>query len=161
VEGLERAKRALEALEYKARRRVCQGAVRTAAAEIRNNVKALTPVRTGHLRGQFRLSIRLNRQTGAVAGVIKPKPTKAQKKRGQAHANKYLHLVVAGTKPHVIKPRDAKAVAFGGVAREAVQHPGSRANPFMDRAYRQSSAPAIATFTRAFGTKLEAEARKG
>lgn len=161
VEGLERAKRALEALEYKARRRVCQGAVRAASREIVKRVKSEAPVDTGHLKAQVRLSVKLDRRTGMVTGTIKPKPSKAQRGRGQGHANKYLHLVVAGTKPHVIKPRTKEALTIGGNVVEEVKHPGAKANPFMDRAYQATSKQAIDLFTKTFGTKLEDEARKG
>ncbi|MEU4584873.1 hypothetical protein AB0F92_22700 [Kitasatospora aureofaciens] len=49
--------------------------------------------------------------------------------------------VVEGTRPHIIRPRRAKALRFeiGGrtVFAKVVHHPGTRANPFLQRALRE------------------------
>ena len=50
----------------------------------------------------------------------------------------YAGFVLGGTAPHVIRPKTARALRFqqGGQTRFArvVHHPGTRANPFPDRA---------------------------
>lgn len=47
-------------------------------------------------------------------------------------------MVNDGTRPHIIRPRQAKALKFkiGGrtVYAKVVHHPGTRANPFLDKA---------------------------
>lgn len=52
----------------------------------------------------------------------------------------YLKFVLEGTKPHVIVPRAAKALRFMVrgklVFATRVMHPGTKANPFPDRARR-------------------------
>ncbi|MGW3736680.1 hypothetical protein [Streptomyces sp. NPDC005148] len=52
-----------------------------------------------------------------------------------------IHYVLNGTRAHVIRPRRAKALRFevgGRVMYFAyIRHPGSRANPFLQRALRQ------------------------
>lgn len=44
-----------------------------------------------------------------------------------------IHQFGGRTRPHVIKPRYKKALAFGGMVRKSVQHPGSNipARPFL------------------------------
>jgi hypothetical protein len=51
-----------------------------------------------------------------------------------------VHYVLNGARPHLIRPRRAKALRFevGGdvVYTKLVRHPGSRANDFLGRALR-------------------------
>jgi hypothetical protein len=51
-----------------------------------------------------------------------------------------VFYVLDGTRPHIIRPRRAKALRFevgGGVVfAKRVRHPGTRANDFMGRALR-------------------------
>lgn len=51
-----------------------------------------------------------------------------------------VHYVLNGTRPHIIRPRRAKALRFevGGrvVYAKVVRHPGSKANDFLGRALR-------------------------
>lgn len=53
----------------------------------------------------------------------------------------YAPMVNGGTRPHIIRPRRAKALRFkvGGrtVYAKVVRHPGTRARPFLDRALRE------------------------
>jgi hypothetical protein len=51
------------------------------------------------------------------------------------------HLVVGGTARHRIRPRTRLALRIGSGQRfaEAVQHPGTRGDPFVDRAIAQSA----------------------
>lgn len=51
-----------------------------------------------------------------------------------------VRFVIEGTRPHIIRPRRAQALRFdaGGqtVFAAVVHHPGTRANPFLQRALR-------------------------
>lgn len=54
---------------------------------------------------------------------------------------KHALFVHAGTRPHVIVPRHAKVLAWKGhsgkmVYAQKVHHPGTMANPFLERALR-------------------------
>lgn len=53
----------------------------------------------------------------------------------------YAAAVNDGTRPHIIRPRNASVLRFvvGGrvVYARVVHHPGTRANPFLDRALRE------------------------
>jgi phage gpG-like protein len=43
----------------------------------------------------------------------------------------YAAAMNNGSKPHVIKPKNKKALAFGGKFYKRVNHPGTKARPFM------------------------------
>jgi HK97 gp10 family phage protein len=63
----------------------------------------------------------------------------------------YAKFVEYGTKPHVILPKRAKALRFktkGGkwVITRKVQHPGTKANAFVKRAYEKSIKPVTDLF---------------
>lgn len=63
----------------------------------------------------------------------------------------YAAYVNDGTRPHIIRPRNARALRFmvGGqvVYARVVHHPGTRANPFLDRALREVAASRGYRFT--------------
>ncbi|EMF20424.1 hypothetical protein H114_32814 [Streptomyces gancidicus BKS 13-15] len=51
-----------------------------------------------------------------------------------------VHYVLRGTRPHLIRPRRARALRFQAdgqtVFSQLVRHPGTRPNPFLQRALR-------------------------
>lgn len=57
----------------------------------------------------------------------------------------YAPYVHDGTRPHVIRPKRGKALRFviGGqvVFARVVQHPGTRPNPFLNRALAEITRP--------------------
>ena len=95
-----------------------------AARQIVARAKVLAPVDTGRLRA----SIRVERQS-----------TFGLRQRWTVGSDvEYAPMVNDGTRPHIIRPRRAKALKFtvGGrtVYARVVHHPGTRANPFLDKA---------------------------
>lgn len=62
----------------------------------------------------------------------------------------YAPYVNDGTRPHIIRPRTRQALKFtvGGrtVFAKVVHHPGTRPNPFLDRALREVAAARGYTF---------------
>jgi hypothetical protein len=86
--------------------------------------KVLAPVDTGRLRASIRVERRSTfglRQRWTVGSDVE-----------------YAPMVNDGTRPHIIRPKRAKALRFkvGGktVFARIVHHPGTRARPFLDRA---------------------------
>jgi len=158
LEGISQAVQALKDLERKAQRRIVAFGVRKGNRPLLQAAKSEAPHDTGDLARQLRQSLRYFRSTGVVQGNIKPKRTKAQAKKGASARASVLHLVVMGTRPHVI-PGPSKLP--GGQVRRNIHHPGSRANDFMTRAARRAYSVAVSTFSKAFGSRLEQEARKG
>jgi hypothetical protein len=88
--------------------------------------KVLAPVDTGRLRGSIK-----TKRTLSIRG---PQYT--------VYTNvTYAPYVENGTRPHVIRPKTKKALRFkiGGniVIVAKVNHPGTRAQPFLGRAVRE------------------------
>jgi hypothetical protein len=92
------------------------------------------PWRTGFLAQTFRAQL--------TAGVLRWFPTAD-----------YASFVEFGTKPHVIEPKDKKALYWQGADHpvKRVNHPGTAANPFMERII-QAATPDI---NMTFGTALQ------
>ena len=113
-------------------RRAIRGAsmseLRQVGPRVVNRAKILAPVDTGRLR--------------AAIGPPKYSRTWTLRPRVTIEVNvDYASFVHDGTRPHVIRPRNARALRFmvGGqvVYARVVHHPGTRARPFLDRAVRE------------------------
>lgn len=116
-------------------RRAIRGAsrreLREASRLVVNRAKVLAPVDTGRLRASIRadpprlLTLRPSVTVGTDV--------------------EYASWVHDGTRPHVIRPRRAQVLRFqvGGrtVFARVVNHPGTRARPFLDRALREVAVP--------------------
>lgn len=104
--------------------------LRTAGRQVVNRAKVLAPVDTGRLRASIEGS--LNR-----TWTLRPRFTVGSNVE-------YAPMVHDGTRPHVIRPRNARALRFvvGGrvVYARVVHHPGTRARPFLDRALAEVTA---------------------
>lgn len=105
--------------------------LRTVGPLVVNRAKILAPVDTGRLRAsigpaQYRRTWTLRPQVTISVGV------------------NYAEMVHDGTRPHIIRPRNAQALRFmvGGrvVYARVVHHPGTRPRPFLDRAIREVTA---------------------
>lgn len=168
IRGIEQAISNLKTLEYNARRRSVSAAVRSANAVIVQAAKAAAPRRTGALADSIRGSAKLDRSTGTVIGTITFKSTKAQKKKGRDAY--YAHMVIGGTKPHVIpgvrkrRQPGGKSVrqyaVIGGRPYSRVQHPGIKGNPFMERVADVHAAAAVEAFQTRFSEAIETEVAK-
>lgn len=101
--------------------------LRLRATQTLNRAKVLAPVDTGRLRASGKI------QYSSTFG-FRPKAT-------IIFDTDYAAFVNDGTAPHVIRPRNARVLRFvvGGkvVYAKVVHHPGTRANPFLDRALRE------------------------
>jgi len=102
----------------------------TAARQVMNRAKVLAPVDTGRLRASIRIEARRDFALRSVYTV--------------GSDVEYAAMVNDGTRPHVIRPRRAQVLRFrvGGrtVFARVVQHPGTKPNPFLDRALREVAA---------------------
>jgi hypothetical protein len=91
--------------------------------------KDTVPWRTGFLVQTFRAEV--------TTGMLRWFPT----------AN-YAPYVEFGTKPHVIEPREKKALYWPGADHpvKRVNHPGTAPNPFMERIVQAATPDINATF---------------
>lgn len=116
-------------------RRTFSGASRRelniAGRQVVNRAKILASVRTGRLRASIDF-----RKTSFFS--LRPKITVFSDVE-------YAPFVNDGTRPHVIRPKNAKALRFrvGGriVYARVVNHPGTKPRPFLDRALRDVVRP--------------------
>lgn len=96
---------------------IIQDAVNAGAAVLaKYTTRGIVPFITGNLLQSFRL------ETGALFARWYPTAS-------------YADSVYYGTRPHDIFPVNAKALFWPGASHpvKVVHHPGSKANPFMDR----------------------------
>jgi hypothetical protein len=92
-----------------------------------NRAKILAPVDTGRLRASGKIK---------YSGLFSFRP-----KATVVFDVEYAAMVNDGTRPHIIRPKNASVLRFtvGGqvVYARVVHHPGTRPNPFLDRALRE------------------------
>ena len=121
-------------LDRAALNRTIRGASRNeleqAARQVVNRAKVLAPVDTGRLRASIRVEARRTFTLRSVYTI--------------GSDVEYAAMVNDGTRPHVIRPRNRQVLRFrvGGqvVFARVVNHPGTRARPFLDRALREVAA---------------------
>lgn len=98
-------------------------AVQKSALTVQNNAIKESPVNKQTGGGNLRQNIRMTMETKTRAAVISKAP--------------YSIFVEEGTRPHEIKVKYKKVLAnkrTGQVFGKVVHHPGTRANPYMQRA---------------------------
>ena len=96
-------------------------------------VKNSAPVKTGKLRNSVKGQVQ-----GKVGMVFVP-----------TGSVKYFDFVIDGTRPHDIVPKNRQALYWPGARHpvKSVRHPGTKANPFFDKA--------IGRMEGEFGRKLQ------
>lgn len=160
VEGIYKAAQELKQFDFKIRRNIVQSATRAGINVMRTKARQLAPKRTGLLAKQLTTGIKTDRVTGIVTGTLKPKRTKAARRKKIKHSGHYLHMVVGGTKAHRIEAPKGEAMKFGGGYLTRVDHPGARAQPFMDQAYDQGYRGALVMFASKFDERVSIEITK-
>jgi HK97 gp10 family phage protein len=126
VKGLAELEKVLATLPVKMETKILRGGLRASAAVFLTEVRARVPMKSGELAKSLRISTTLRR------GVVSAKVVVGNKKKRVF----YAHMVEGGTKPHVIRARPGKFLrVFGGVFAKRINHPGSRARPFMRPAF--------------------------
>ena len=133
VHGVETELRKLQEFPVQVEAKVTRGAVRAAAKFMQGLILGVTPIKSGKLASTVRVSSRKEGKT-----------VKASAKVGNRAKGIYWGgFVIGGTLPHVIKPRVKSVLNIGGVLRRVVQHPGAKAQPFVEQADRAGRDRAI------------------
>ena len=119
IEGL--SQEDFERLIRKARQAIAL-AIKYTATEVWGNIRKEAPVDHGRLAGSFQLDQVDDLTYRIWSGV------------------EYALAVHEGTKPHVIEPKNKKALYWDGAKHpvKRVMHPGTQANPYADRAIEQA-----------------------
>jgi HK97 gp10 family phage protein len=98
-----------------------KAALFNSSREIQKNVRREAPHRTGALQGHVLTEIDYPQ---AIVSVDE----------------KYGEFVEYGTRPHLIRPKNKKALFWKGALSPyaVVKHPGTKANPFFKRGFERS-----------------------
>ena len=94
------------------------------ALSLQNNIKKEAPYKQGRLKRSIRVDTRLYNKYSIITGYYD---------EGIAPHGKY---VLSGTKPHMIKPKNKKALHWGGKSgpfSKGHMHPGTKPNDFLGR----------------------------
>jgi HK97 gp10 family phage protein len=122
INGARELDELLGELPSKLQAKAMRGAVGAGAKVIRDDARTRVDSKSGDLVAGIRYTTRVD----AANGQSTAKVFVSQKKAW------YGRLVESGTKPHIIKARNAKALKLhGGRLVEQVKHPGAKPKPFM------------------------------
>lgn len=121
----------LSQLPAKLEQNIMRSALRAGATVIKKEAALNAPVDEGDLVRSIRVSGKARR--GSITVSVKVGGKKAP----------HAMLVEYGTRPHKIEPKDAAALAVGGVAYRSVDHPGAQPKPFFRPALDSKSGAAI------------------
>lgn len=157
----------LKDIPDKVERKIIVDSARKAWAPALKRARGIAPVELGALKRAIgirmtkrkgQLTMRVSTRKDAAPIVTGTRTTTFQvngrsvsvTRRVKRDPRKYFHLVTGGTKPHVIK-----------IGNRTVHHPGTEAQPFMQRAFDAERSNAIGIFGTTFIPAIEREWLKG
>jgi HK97 gp10 family phage protein len=163
-------RRRLAELPAKLRRKVLVKALKAGARHVQRAARAAAPVlatpqpyRTKGLLRR-RITVRTSKaakERGDVGVFVNVRPAKAGERGANSKLDPfYWRFVAFGTKAHTIKPKTAKALAFGGRVVKMVKHPGTAPKNFLD-AGADALPQALAAFERDAVPAIEALNHRG
>jgi hypothetical protein len=146
VDGLDGAIALLDKYRAPQLGKLLDKATRTGATAFRSPIRSEAPEDTGELKSK--VTVRKSRRAPHTH-IVGPKGVP------------YAHLVIGGTKPHRIAARHVGGfLFFGGRWIPEVMHPGSKADPFVERGYDRGRRTAEEKMVAVIGEPLK-EARRG
>lgn len=105
-------------------------------------------------------------KTGRLANsIIQTFPSPLTSVTGSNGSVKYFDMVYLGTRPHEIKPRNKKALAFSPrgsadeIVRKSVMHPGTKPNPFLFRTWLYNAKKFVKQIESAMVSVIEKETK--
>lgn len=131
VTGMKELGEFLETLAPKMQKNVMRGALRAGMKVVAVDAKAGAAVASGLMRAGLKIST--NSKGGQVTASLK-----AKGKHGPL-----AHLIEFGTAAHRIQAKDGGMLSFAGGVYQHVDHPGTRARPFMRPALDAAAAKAV------------------
>jgi HK97 gp10 family phage protein len=128
----------LQQLPVKAEKNILRAALRAGGNEFKEEARLNVPVDDGDLRASIRVTTRS--KGGTVYASLKAGGKRAP----------HAHLVEFDTGAHKITAKPQHALAFNGIAVNEVDHPGTKAQPYMRPAFDTKVRAAVA----AVGVKI-------
>lgn len=130
IKGFKELSRRLKNMEGKVAQKVVRRGSARMAQIVAKEMKQAVPRGKGNLRKSITYSNKRNRRGGFSAKVGAFRTARAD--------GFYAKFVEFGTKKHTIRGKTKKSVSVGGSQFSEVQHPGNRANPFIEPAFKRS-----------------------
>lgn len=183
VDGLAELDRLLKQLPVDIEVNILRGGLRAGQKVVATAAQSRAPTKSGELRRSIKVRTNNRAKRRGFARVDVVAGGKMAWYARLVHDGTGSHYAGRGTrsvrKPYVIAARDAQgdevntrtkrslsrrgdasALAFSGVVRTAVVHPGIRPNPFMAQAADQLDGPALAAFVDYVRRRLPREMAK-
>lgn len=135
LKGFKELSARLKRMDSKLAQKVVRRGSARMAQTIAKEMKKNAPRKTGNLKKSITYSNKRNRQGGFSAKV-------GAFRTGRADGF-YAKFIEFGAKKHTIKPKNRKAISFNGAVVKSVNHPGTRARPFIQRSFEQSQKRAV------------------
>jgi len=148
ITGLDELERSLKDFPLRVAKNIVARTVYAGAAIVRNEARAICPVRTGALRRSIRIK-RSRSPRGSFQVVYNVGP-----------GLWYGRLVEYGTKAHKITPRFKKAIKIGEVLGEWASHPGAGKRPYLRPAFDKSTRNIIEAMRAKLKAGIDAEYAK-
>lgn len=118
------------------------------AGEISNDAKDLAPYKTGNLERDIQ--------------VFDDNISNLEIEIGNSKLTPYARFVHDGTKPHEIRPKNKKALKTPFGVRKKVNHPGTKANPYLQNAVNKYNFnPALDDLGNKIGEDIFKNIKKG
>ena len=134
IAGLAQLQEAMRQLAPKLQQNVMRAALRAGAKVIAVQAKAIAPVEGANTYSKYKVT--LGWKPGALEKSIRINAkivgdTIVGRVMAGSKVAYYANMVEKGTSAHWERPKGAKSLFIAGLYKEAVYHPGARANPFM------------------------------
>ena len=156
MDGLSELLKALDELPERIKKNAVRGAIRAGCKVFANEAKQLAPIGPPG-------SDKYGSYAGALRDSIKARSVRFNGDwvNGRVSAgNKvafYARWVEFGTAAHLIKPKNAKALFFGGIFAEGVNHPGAKKHPFLRPALDKASNAALEAYAAYCQRRIDKE----
>ncbi len=150
ITGMKALQKKLKRLPPKLQRSVVRKAVNAGSQEIVKAARREAPVRSKNLKRALGKKVKTDKTKQHITAEIG-----ARRGKNGAH----LHLVHEGVRAHLFGV--GKLLRIGNnVFMGPIQHPGSRPNPFLKRAFDNNHTTALSAMVRKMRTTLEPEAKR-
>ena len=150
VNGIEKLEKEFKNLDQKVGTKLIKKANRAGAKILLKEMKARVPVGTGTLK----------KSLGILVGKMKGKGSRlkvgARRGKNQKHDGFHAHFIEFGTVAHFIKKKGEGVLSiFGKVFGKEIEHPGSKAKPFMRPAADAKASEVVQAIGKELGKLIE------
>ena len=148
VQGVDEVVKRLLEFPVKFEQNIVRGGLRAMAVVVKNAARPLVPVGHGVLHPGASASLADTLRVSSYGVGLRDRAGRtlfASVKVGDRRKGVfYAAMVLSGTKPHLIRARNQGFLRFtGGFFTKMVEHPGARAQPFLDTAFNASKDAAV------------------